>query len=69
MKVRLASRGAGLWQSGALCGSSDRRRSAVVVYYISDGLDEDGVFVSLYSSFMHTMGMAQAAELQQWQHQ
>ena len=28
--------------------------------------DNDGEFVLLYSSFIHTYGMAQAAELQQW---
>ena len=30
--------------------------------------DDDGGFVSLNNSFVHTWGMAQAAELQQWRH-
>ena len=39
-------------------------------YYDSgdDGDDDDdsGLFVSLYSSFMHTWGTTQAAEQHQW---
>ena len=30
--------------------------------------DDDGMFVSLYTSFTHTYGTAQAEELQQWWH-
>ena len=33
-----------------------------------DDDDDDEGFVSLYCSFMNTSGMAQIAELQQWQH-
>ena len=35
---------------------------------VDDDGDDDGEFVSLYNRYMHTWGIAQAAELQQLQH-
>ena len=38
------------------------------VLHTVDDDDDDGKFVSLYSSFINISGTAQAAELQQWRH-
>ena len=35
---------------------------------VAESDNDDGAFVSFYSSFTYTYGMAQVAELQQWWH-